>query len=406
MEGADRSVKLLLDSVLERALLAHYLGHLLYQEHLGLERVRQYLVFLHHLEDALPKTFLDVQSLLDAYRRKEDPNRVIARTLRSEDKDLWLRLAEADICEGVEVLFWGEEAYPASLKSIPHPPVLLFLKGQREALLNPIPRLCVVGTRRPSAYAKWIAERELRYLAREGCALVSGLAIGVDALAHRAALEVGQQTLAVLAHGLDQVYPSQNRRLAVEVAQQGCLMSEYPRGYRARRYHFVQRNRLMSGVADLCLVVEAHVRSGTSATVDHALEQGKDVYAVPGSIYSPESLGPNRLLSQGAHVFLSGEQLLEDIRQMGVGSKLHNVEPAPIRGDKIEKRERQERKIRQSPSESHLERQILEYLRFRAWDVWELQRSLNIDEHTLLFCLHELEKRHLVLCHMGRYQAF
>jgi DNA processing protein len=176
------------------------------------------------------------------------------------------------------------------------------------------PTVAVVGTRKPTAYGKEVAHQLAYDLARKGVVIVSGLALGIDAIAHQAALEAQGTTLAVLANGLDSIYPATNRGLADNIiAHGGALISEYPPTTEARAYRFLERNRIVSGLSDAVIVVEAAIRSGTLATVTHALEQGREVFVVPGNITSPLSAGCNALLKQGAHLVTCAEDILEII---------------------------------------------------------------------------------------------
>jgi DNA processing protein len=176
------------------------------------------------------------------------------------------------------------------------------------------PSVAVVGTRKPTAYGKEVAHQLAYDLASKGVVIVSGLALGIDAIAHQAALEAQGTTLAVLANGLDSIYPATNRGLADNIiAHGGALISEYPPTTEARAYRFLERNRIVSGLSDAVIVVEAAIRSGTLATVTHALEQGREVFVVPGNITSPLSAGCNALLKQGAHPVTCAEDILEII---------------------------------------------------------------------------------------------
>lgn len=191
-------------------------------------------------------------------------------------------------------------------------PKILYTKGVLPE--EPIATVAVVGTRSPTAYGKEIAFEFAYKLAQAGVAVVSGLAYGIDRVAHEGALAAGGSTVAVLAHGLDTIYPASHQALARDIINKGgALISEYSEGTPAFKHHFLQRNRLVSGLADAVIVVEAGERSGTSATVMYALEQGKEVFAVPGPITSPQSIGPNRLIQQGAHPALSIDDILRVI---------------------------------------------------------------------------------------------
>ena len=171
-----------------------------------------------------------------------------------------------------------------------------------------------VGTRKPTSYGKEVTFNLAYKLAQKGVIIVSGLALGIDAIAHKAALEAGGTTIAVLANGLDSVYPATHRKLAEDIIKNGgAIISEYPLGTPARDYQFLARNRIVSGLSQAIVVTEAATRSGTLATVAHALDQNREVFAVPGTITSPMSAGPNRLIQKGAHPVTSADDILEII---------------------------------------------------------------------------------------------
>lgn len=176
------------------------------------------------------------------------------------------------------------------------------------------PAVAIVGTRRPSSYGKEVTHRLSYDLASRGVVIVSGLALGVDAIAHAAALEAGGQTVAVLGNGLPDIQPRSNRGLGESIIRKGgALISEYPDGTDARPHYFLERNRLVAGLADAVIITEAAIRSGTLNTAAHALEQGKEIFVVPGNITSPLSAGCNALLKQGARVATSYEDILSVI---------------------------------------------------------------------------------------------
>ncbi len=175
-----------------------------------------------------------------------------------------------------------------------------------------LPSVAIVGSRKPTAYGKEVAERLASDLARQGVVVISGLALGIDGLAHRAALEAGGLTLAVLANGLDQIYPGSHRQLAKDIVSSGgALISEYRAGTPSLPHQFLERNRIVSGLSDAIVVVEAAARSGTLSTAAHALNQGREVFAVPGNITSPLSAGCNALIAQGASPLISSDDVLD-----------------------------------------------------------------------------------------------
>lgn len=206
---------------------------------------------------------------------------------------------------------------PAPLRVIPQPPKLLYAlsgdSGPRDILDRPL--VAIVGTRSVSAYGCHVTHLLATELAKLGIGIVSGLALGVDSIAHEAALQAGGTTIAVVPGGIDQIYPRSHEQLARRiVANNGLLLSEHPGAYKPTKYDFLIRNRLVSGLGDALIVTEAAERSGTLNTVGHALEQGKTVFAVPGNITSPTSVGTNQLLKSGA---IALTDPLDVLREMG-----------------------------------------------------------------------------------------
>ena len=192
----------------------------------------------------------------------------------------------------------ADPRYPAQLREIFDPPILLFARGRLE-LLQPF-HFAVVGTRRPTPYGLAVSERLSADLARAGLTIVSGMARGIDSAAHKGALAAGGDTIAVLGCGVDVVYPSENRKLATDLAVKGLLLSEFVMGSTAFPQNFPVRNRIISGMSSGVLVVEGAQYSGSSITAKLALDQGREVFAVPGNITSKASWGPNLLIKQGA----------------------------------------------------------------------------------------------------------
>lgn len=174
--------------------------------------------------------------------------------------------------------------------------------------------VAIIGSRKPTPYGREVTRTLAYELAKRGVVIVSGLAYGIDAIAHEAALEAGGTTIAVMANGLHRIYPAAHSQLAEQIITQGgALITEQPYGLEARKYHFLARNRIVSGLADAVIITEATNRSGTFSTVTHAISQNKEVFAVPGPITSLLSAGPNRLIQEGAHVALTYEDILHVI---------------------------------------------------------------------------------------------
>jgi DNA processing protein len=211
----------------------------------------------------------------------------------------------------INKLTFGDSHYPEVLTTIASPPRQLYTLGTPLEQLLERPRVAIVGSRGVSTYGRQVTARLAGELAQEGVVIVSGLALGVDAIAHQAALEAGGTTMAVLPGGLDQVYPASNRGLARAMLEQGgALVSEYTAGTESFKQNFIARNRLVSGLSNAILITEAAEKSGSLHTARFALEQGRDVLAVPGNITSPTSVGTNNLIRSGAVPITSVDDIL------------------------------------------------------------------------------------------------
>ena len=210
---------------------------------------------------------------------------------------------------GIKILTWEDEAYPRRLKMLDHAPPVLYLRGE----ITPEDdwAVAVVGTRKITAYGRKVAGDVAKLLAESGITVVSGLARGVDGVAHRAALQAGGRTIAVLGSGVDVIYPPEHRKLAAEIITSGALLSEYPPGTRPDAANFPPRNRIISGLSAAVVIVEAGEKSGALITASFAAEQGRDVFAVPGNIYAAQSRGTNWLIQQGARPLTSPADILE-----------------------------------------------------------------------------------------------
>jgi DNA processing protein len=210
---------------------------------------------------------------------------------------------------GITVLTWEDPAYPSRLKDVSPSAPVLYLRGTLEP--DDTWAVAIVGTRRVSAYGRQVTARIATRLAQAGVTIVSGLARGVDGIAHKTALEQGGRTLAVLGSGVDRIYPPEHRNLATQIMEQGAVISNYPPGTAPEASNFPPRNRIISGLSMATIIVEAGARSGALITAAFAVEQGRDVFAVPGSILAPQSQGTNRLIQEGARVLLDPQDILE-----------------------------------------------------------------------------------------------
>ncbi len=225
-----------------------------------------------------------------------------------------LPASDLAICRqhALQLLAAGEPGYPDALLDIDSAPPLLYVRGQVAALS--LPQIAIVGSRNPTGAGRASAREFAEHFARTGLTITSGLALGIDSAAHEGALAADATTIAVCATGLDSVYPESNKRLADRIVANGALVSEFPPGTPPRPGNFPQRNRLISGLSLGVLVVEAARRSGSLITARCAGEQGREVFAIPGSIHSPQSHGCHQLIRTGAKLVESAQDVLEELR--------------------------------------------------------------------------------------------
>ena len=228
------------------------------------------------------------------------------RTIIDPDKELL-----ETIKKGINVVTIFDDNYPFLLKNIYDPPPIIYFKGELSQDKDNF-SIAVVGSRKPTYYGRYVAEKISKQLALEGITVVSGMAIGVDTFAHKGSLAGGGRTIAVLGSGIDVPYPNRNINLMMEIAMNGAVISEFPPGTKPLPAHFPMRNRIISGLSLGILVVEAGPRSGALITADCGLEQGREVFSVPGNITSVNSKGTNRLIKQGAKLVDSVEDILEE----------------------------------------------------------------------------------------------
>ena len=213
---------------------------------------------------------------------------------------------------GIKALTLEDKEYPKLLKEIYDPPAIFYYLGQKEAFSDF--SLAIVGSRRFSPYGKEVTEYFARALAQMELVIISGLALGIDALAHKATIEAGGKTIGVLGCGLDQIYPVSNRKLGQEILKTGgAIISEYPLGSPALKHHFPYRNRIISGLSLGVLVIEANEKSGSLITANHAIEQNREVFAVPGNIFSQRSGGTNQLVKAGAKLVTRPEDIITEL---------------------------------------------------------------------------------------------
>lgn len=245
------------------------------------------------LSQKLVTSFLQFREEFDFVQIKTDLEKNLVAFLTLKDKD-----------------------YPEYLKEIPDPPFVIYIKGKLKT--GDKKSLAVVGTRKMTPYGREVTEKFVKWLVFQGFTVVSGLARGVDSTAHRSALEQQGRTIAVLGSGLDTIYPPENKNLAEKICQNGALISEYPLGVLALPANFPLRNRIISGLSLGILVTEGEIKSGTKITARYALDQGREVFAVPGPITSPTSAGPTELIKLGAKLVTCGEDIISELNLAGL----------------------------------------------------------------------------------------
>lgn len=270
-----------------------------------------------HTIDKIQQTcggFVDLPVLITKYQTElaelRIPWQMILRELESSSEMEALH----KIPKEVSVVTVLDDHYPNMLRQIAQPPWVLYVMGH-VSLLN-VPTVGIVGTRKPTPYGEAVARKLSYQLTKRGLTVASGMARGIDSEAHRGALEAGGPTIAVLGCGVDIVYPKSNRALYREIGQEGTIVSEYPLGTEPLPGLFPQRNRIISGLSRGAIIVEAAEKSGSLITADASLEQNRDVFAIPGPITSVQSVGPNRLIQQGAKCVTDVDDVLEEYPDM------------------------------------------------------------------------------------------
>jgi DNA processing protein len=283
--------------------------------------------------------------------------------------DLDLIQAQLDTLN-VTVVTWEDPKYPRRLHEIDQPPPVLYVRGTLTEADEWA--VAIVGTRRVTTYGRQVTEQLAAALAQSGITVISGLASGVDSIAHQVALTAGGRTISVLGSGVDRLYPPENRRLAEQMMEQGAVISDYALGTEPEATNFPPRNRIIAGLSMAVVVVEASRQSGALITAQFAIEQGREVFAVPGSIFAPQSQGTNRLIQQGARPMLSPQEVLEalDLGRVAQHREARTIIPA-----------------------NDLEAQILKLIRDEALHVDEIsiQAQLPIKEVSSTLAMMELK---------------
>lgn len=291
------------------------------------------------------------------------------------------------MAQGVDrtIICWADDCYPTLLKEISRPPLLLFIEGQK-ALLHK-PQLAMVGSRQPSVAGRSCARQFAASLVRCGWTITSGLARGIDAACHQGALDANGETVAVLGTGVDVVYPKQHRALQDSIVEKGgCLLSEFAPGTPPRAEHFPRRNRIVSGLSRGVVVVEAAIRSGSLITARYALEQAREVFAVPGNIFNPMVQGCHQLIKQGAKLAAEVEDINEEFQNLAL---------KPAGKDKLVEEK--------SVGESLATDKLLDSVEFDVTAIDVIAERSNMPVSDVLATLLEYELRGLVAAVPGGY---
>lgn len=349
---------------------------------------KRYWIGLNLIPNLTPKTF---RILLDHFasprqiweapleKLREIPGfeRSAARFARHRERVDWENELREIERRGLSVITIADREYPKSLRAIETPPPVLYLKG---ALIGKDElAIAIVGTRKPSSYGLMIAEKLAKELGELGFTIVSGMALGVDTAAHQGALKAGARTLAVLGGGFSKIYPQENRHLLHEITQSGSVMTEFPIQTSPDRWTFPRRNRIISGLSRGTVVVEAPRKSGALITAKYALDQGREVFAVPGPITGRGSEGTHRLIQQGAKLVTDVDDILEefvDLRET-LGSRA--ARPGERR-----------------PELSQLEARVLEVLEFEPLHFNDVVERAEISPSEASYALFQLIMKELV----------
>ena len=310
-------------------------------------------------EAGLPDSL--VQSILTE-RKTVDPDRFAAEIER----------------KGIGVLCDSDPEYPPCLKTIAAPPPILYYRGSLDCFRKKA--VAVVGTRLMTGYGKTMATEIAKTLAENGIVVVSGLARGIDGIAHSSALANGGETIAVLGSGVDVIYPAEHHHLAASIRRQGMILSDYAPGTQPERQNFPPRNRIIAGLALCTVVIEAGEKSGSLITARFAAEQGREVFVVPGNLRAPQSVGANRLIRDGARPLLAVDDILGFVDSAHTASVSHSFLP----------------KAQQINYEEPLEKQIVNLIRNEPLHVDEIARLLKLPSGTLAAKLTLLELKGFV----------
>lgn len=318
----------------------------------------------------------------EEYRHVKGLPKQCLRALEDKRFDRAEEILEACARLGIRIITLFDAEYPDRLRAIPDAPCVLYVKGTFPDFDNEA-AIAMIGTRKATGYGYRIGESLSYELAKGGAYIVSGLAAGGDAIAHRGALLAGAQTAAVLGCGIDVIYPAENRGLYEDILASGVLISEYPPGAEPKGHHFLERNRIISGLSMAVVVVEAGLHSGTMNTVRHALEQGRDVYAVPGPVDAECSMGCNLLIQEGAKAVTRAWDVLEDLQFLFPNIIRTDIFPIPPSiGQYQEKAEKGAKKEAPQPVQELQQKETITLSEGRFTDD-QIQILSNLSDHPL-----------------------
>ncbi|MEA1964030.1 MAG: DNA-processing protein DprA, partial [Candidatus Aerophobetes bacterium] len=288
---------------------------------LGSKKCRQIVEYFGSPQKVLSASFNDIAKVPGLDKK------AVLSIMQAEKIDIDNEITELNKI-GVNIVGFQEPLYPSNLLTIFDPPFILYVRGKLKK--EDVNAIAIVGTRRATTYGKLTARKLARELAKEGITIVSGMARGIDTAAHWGALEVGGRTIAVLGCGVDVVYPPENKRLMKEIIKNGAIISEFPLKSVPDAFHFPQRNRIISGLSKGVVIVEAPLKSGALITANFALEQGREVFAVPGNISNPNTQGTNRLIKEGAKLVETREDILEELNLLLIQKEKGEEDNLPL----------------------------------------------------------------------------
>lgn len=301
-------------------------------------------------------------------------------------KEKYVELIKNIEKENVKIITYMDEDYPKKLLNIPNYPKVLYIKGN--LLKEDLNSIAVVGARKPTQYGKTITEKIVKGLSQVNITVISGMADGIDSIAHRVAIENNNRTIAVLGTGVDVIYPTKNRELYEKIIGNGCVISEYPLGTKGLPYNFPLRNRIISGISTGIVIIEAKKKSGTLITAEYGLEQGKDIFSVPGNINSLNSEGTNNLIKEGAKLTQTVEDILEEI---------------PTLADKVSLLKEEKREVNLSTDE----KKVIESLKIEPKSLEYISLNTNIPVSKLFGIMTILEMKKQIKKDMGNiYRLF